>query len=98
MFRLTGVRRGVRVVFCFFAGVCVQSQASDLFVSSLGSDNNSGTSSQPFRTISHAYSLASPGDRILVQPGVYSDYSSSWGLHLGANGTASSPIVLKSLV
>ncbi|HTL54040.1 MAG TPA: right-handed parallel beta-helix repeat-containing protein [Candidatus Limnocylindrales bacterium] len=98
MFPLAGVGRGVRVVFCFFAGLCFQSQASNLFVSSLGSDDNSGSSSQPFRTISHAYSLALPGDRILVQPGVYSDYSSNWGLHLGANGTASSPIVLKSLV
>ena len=31
-------------------------------------------------------------------PGVYTDYSSGWGLHLGANGTASSPIVLRSQV
>jgi len=31
-------------------------------------------------------------------PGVYTDYSSGWGIHLGKSGTASSPIVLKSQV
>lgn len=50
------------------------------------------------RTITHAYSLAHPGDRILVLPGIYTDYASGWGLHLGADGTASNPIVLKSQV
>ena len=98
MFHLAGVGRRLRVVFCFFAGLSVQSQASDFFVSTLGSDDNSGSSTQPFRTISYAYSVALAGDRILVQPGIYSDYSSSWGLHFGANGTASSPIVIKSVV
>jgi parallel beta helix pectate lyase-like protein len=33
-----------------------------------------------------------------VAPGVYTDYTSGWGLRLGASGTASSPIVLRSEV
>src|SRR5260221_5831442 len=67
-------------------------------VSTQGSDSNPGTSAQPFRTITHAYSLAGPGTTILVLPGVYTDYSTGWGLHLGSSGTASSPIVLQSQV
>jgi hypothetical protein len=31
-------------------------------------------------------------------PGVYTDYSSGWGLHLGRNGTATRPITLKSYI
>src|SRR5882724_490954 len=73
-------------------------QAATFYVSTSGSDSNPGTSAQPFRTITHAYGLAGPGTTILVLPGVYTDYTSGWGLHLGASGTASSPIVLQSQV
>ncbi len=72
--------------------------ATEYYVSTQGSDSNSGTAAQPFRTITHAYSLAGPGTTILVLPGVYTDYQSGWGLHLGSSGTASSPIVLESQV
>ena len=73
-------------------------QAGTLYVSTSGSDSNPGTSAQPFRTITHAYSKAGAGTTILVAPGVYTDYTSGWGLHLGASGTSSSPIVLQSQV
>jgi hypothetical protein len=72
--------------------------AADYYVSTQGSDSNSGTSAQPFRTITHAYSLAGPGTTIHVLPGVYTDYTSGWGLHFGSSGTASSPIIVKSEV
>src|SRR3954447_21201935 len=73
-------------------------QAATLYVSTQGSDSNPGTSAQPFRTITHAYGLASAGTTILVLPGVYTDYTSGWGLHLHSSGTASNPIVLRSQV
>src|SRR5260221_14327464 len=76
----------------------VGAQATTLYVSTSGSDSNPGTSAQPFRTITHAYGLASAGTTIMVMPGVYTDYQSGWGLHLGKSGTASSPIVLQSQV
>jgi hypothetical protein len=72
--------------------------ATELYVSTNGSDSNPGTSAQPFRTITYAYSLAGPGTTILVLPGVYTDYTSGWGLHLGSSGTAANPIVLVSQV
>src|SRR5947207_9975377 len=71
---------------------------ADFYVSTQGSDSNPGTSAQPFRTITRAYGLAGPGVTINVMPGVYTDYQSGWGLHLGKSGTASSPIVLRSQV
>src|SRR5436190_7010307 len=67
------------------------------YVATTGNDSNPGTSAQPFRTITHAYSLAGAGTTILVQPGTYTDYTANWGLHLGSIGTASSPIVLRSV-
>lgn len=73
-----------------------QAQADTIYVSTQGSDSNPGTFSQPLRTISYAYSLATAGTTILVMPGLYTDYTSGWGIHLGANGTASNPIVLRS--
>jgi hypothetical protein len=75
-----------------------RSEALDLYVSAQGLDVNPGTLLQPLRTIGRAYSLALPGVTIIVTPGVYTDYTSGWGLRLGASGTASSPIVLRSQV
>ncbi len=43
-----------------------------LYVSSSGSDENPGTSRQPFRTIVRAARAAAPGARVLVAPGTYS--------------------------
>jgi hypothetical protein len=74
----------------------VRAESATLYVSTQGSDSNPGTAAQPFRTITHAYSLAGPGTTILVAPGTYTDYTSGWGIHLGASGTASSPIILRS--
>ncbi|HSA08807.1 MAG TPA: right-handed parallel beta-helix repeat-containing protein [Candidatus Paceibacterota bacterium] len=75
-----------------------RAQAADLYVSTQGSDSSPGTAAQPFRTITHAYSRAAAGTVIHVLPGVYTDYRSGWGIHLGKSGTASSPIVLRSTV
>ncbi|MDB5039194.1 MAG: hypothetical protein JWQ35_2722, partial [Bacteriovoracaceae bacterium] len=73
--------------------------AQTYYVSTSGSDLNTGTSSSPFRTITKAYNLATPGTTILVAPGTYTDYQSAgWGLHLNRSGTASAPIVLKSQI
>src|SRR6266513_4988247 len=87
-----------RLALLILSLALVRAQGADLYVSTQGNDSNPGTSTQPFRTITRAYSLAGPGVTINVMPGVYTDYSSGWGLHLGASGTASSPIVLRSQV
>jgi len=63
------------------------------YVSTQGNDSNPGTAASPFRTISHAYNVATSGGIIIVLPGVYTDYLSGWGLRLGK-----SSITLKSYV
>ncbi|MBU6402506.1 MAG: DUF1565 domain-containing protein, partial [Verrucomicrobia bacterium] len=90
----------------FVGGICAlflwlalgAARAATYYVSTQGSDANPGTASQPWRTITYAYRLAGPGVTILVAPGTYTDYTSGWGLHLGASGTASAPILLQSQV
>ena len=74
----------------------LHARAADLYVSTQGSDANPGTAAQPFRTITHGYAMAHAGDTVHVLPGVYTDYTSGWGIHLGASGTSTSPIILKS--
>jgi len=75
-----------------------RAHAGDYFVSTSGSDSNPGTSAQPFRTITYAYTFAAAGVTIHVAPGVYQDYTRGWGIHLGRSGAASHPIVLRSEV
>lgn len=45
----------------------------NIYVSTFGSNSNSGTFSQPVRTISHALTLVSAGQTILVRGGVYNE-------------------------
>ena len=90
---LTG---GLRALCCSIVLALARAQAADLYVSTQGSDSNPGTSSAPFNSITYAYSRASAGTTIHVLPGVYYDYTSGWGIHLGKSGSASSPIVLHS--
>lgn len=87
-----------RISLLFLTLGLVSAQAADYYVSTQGSDSSPGTSAQPFRTITRAYSLATAGTTIIVLPGVYTDYQSGWGLHLNKSGTATSPITLKSQV
>jgi hypothetical protein len=89
-------KNGLRALCISFILVLARVQAADLYVSTSGSDSNSGTSASPFRTITYAYSKASGGTTIHVLPGVYYDYTSGWGIHLGKSGSSSSPIVLHS--
>lgn len=76
------------------------SGATDYYVSTDGDDdlNNGLSTNAPFATITHAYGEASAGSTIYVLPGTYTDYTSTWGLHLGSSGTAGNPITLKSTV
>jgi hypothetical protein len=66
------------------------------FVSTLGSDSNSGTFSQPWRSILHAKNAARRGDIIYVRDGVVEAGldSASATLAISMSGTASQPIAI----
>ena len=87
-----------KVFWLSFLWALTGAPAATYYVSTHGHDSNPGTAAHPFRTITHAYDFAEPGATILVAPGTYADYTSGWGIHLGASGTAASPIVLRSRV
>src|SRR5256885_13110936 len=92
------IKNITRLLVLFAALGAVRTEGVDLYVSTQGLDVNPGTLLQPVRSIGRAYSLAVPGVTINVAPGAYTDYTSGWGLRLGASGTVASPIVLKSQV
>jgi hypothetical protein len=87
-----------RFSLLFLTLALVRTRGADFLVSTQGMDSNPGTLAQPFRTITHAYSVAGPGVTITIMPGIYTDYTTGWGLHFGASGTSSNPIVLRAQV
>jgi hypothetical protein len=65
----------------------MRSQAVEFYVAPEGSDDDPGTSQQPFRTIGKAASLAGPGTTVHVRSGTYSGVITT-----NASGTASARI------
>lgn len=63
---------------------------TQLYVSQSGSDSNPGTNALPFRTVSHAASVATAGTVVHVAPGTYGYVAST------RSGTSSAPIVFVS--
>ena len=61
--------------------------AVDFHVAPGGRDGNPGTAALPFRTIGKAARVATPGTRIIVSPGVYTEI-----LETTASGTPDAPI------
>ena len=64
------------------------------FVSTRGSDSNSGHAGAPFRTIQKAADVAGPGDTIVVRPGTY--IGGERIVYVTRSGTAGSPITFLS--
>ena len=65
------------------------SRGKTFFVSSTGSDTNSGTRARPWRTIEKALSTLRPGQRALVGGGTYTE-----NLTINRAGTSAEPITL----
>jgi chitodextrinase len=68
----------------------VSAQAADRYVSLSGNDASAGTLAAPFRTVTHAATVALPGDTIHVRGGVYSER-----VKIYSKGTASARITFK---
>jgi hypothetical protein len=65
--------------------------AATYYVSTNGSDNNSGTSTLPWATFSKAISVLKPGDTLLVKDGTYYQ-----ALVINVSGSANSYITIKA--
>jgi parallel beta-helix repeat protein len=65
------------------------------YVAKTGNDANPGTKAKPWLTIRHAANTVVAGDTVLVGSGTYDDGDTMF--FAGAVGTASAPIVFKSL-
>lgn len=72
---------------------------STYYVSPTGSDGNSGSQDYPWATITHASSIASPGDTVIVEDGTYNlpaggsiggSLAGDWAI--SSNGTSGHPI------
>jgi parallel beta helix pectate lyase-like protein/uncharacterized protein DUF1565 len=62
----------VGIIVSSFAGAVPKgAAAADRYVSPRGSDASDGSAARPWRSISHAASLARPGDTVHVAPGKY---------------------------
>jgi len=59
------------------------------YVSVYGSDNNPGTLSSPWRTISKAAGMVEPGDTVFIRGGVYQE-----AVEFSSSGTSSAPITI----
>ena len=71
-----GMRESI-LLFAALIGVAFGAEgiwASEIHVSKAGSDSASGSSAQPFLTISKAASVAQPGDTIIVHAGTYREW------------------------
>lgn len=61
------------------------------YVATTGSDNNPGSSAQPFRTINKAAQVARAGDVVTIRGGSYSET-----VRVANSGTSSAPIVFQA--
>jgi len=49
-------------------------QATTYYVSNNGDNSDDGSQSDPWRTIQHAANKAQAGDKVIIKPGIYSEY------------------------
>ena len=71
--------------------------SADYYVSKTGSDNNSGTVSQPFRTPQKAADVANPGDTVFIENGTYADEDNDGRIiDMRRSGTAGQFITFQS--
>lgn len=67
---------------------------SNYFVSTSGSDSNSGTDESPWRSLQYAARNVVAGDTVIVRAGNYIGFSLSWDFP--QNGTPEAPITFKA--
>ncbi len=78
------------IIISVILTLSVASKAANYYVAILGNDSNSGTQTNPWRTISHAENNAQAGDTVFVSAGIYNE-----SVSVNASGTAGSIITFQ---
>ena len=78
------------LVFCLLL-ISPQLLAQNIHVATSGSDENTGTESAPFLTISKAASVVKPGETVVIHEGTYREY-----IDPSVSGTAANRITFKA--
>jgi hypothetical protein len=106
-FVLTALSRKLFRLCMLWAGSLAVATAADHYVSPSGSDGNDGSQSYPFRTIARGVQAARPGDRIILEDGVYGNeghlsdgtgalHGYATPVNISKSGTANARITLKA--
>ena len=90
MFRLTQIMGACVLAGTFF--LTISAHAGTYYVATTGSNNNPGTSTQPWKTITYAVFKMVPGDTTYVRGGTYNEGE----IRFSKSGTQSAPIKLLS--
>ncbi len=80
------------LVLTFILSFSKNTLANDYYVSTSGSDTNSGSASAPFRTFAKSMTVLASGDTLYVYGGTYSER-----LEVTKSGTSSAPINIKEV-
>ena len=79
----------IKIIVLF--AITTQVHAKDVYVSTSGSDTNSGTYESPYRTLAKAVSVMSAGDVCIIRGGIYEEE-----LNINKNGTQSANLTFKA--
>ena len=79
----------IKIIVLF--AIATQVHAKDVYVSTSGSDTNSGTYESPYRTLAKAVSVMSAGDVCIIRGGIYEEE-----LNINKNGTQSANLTFKA--
>jgi hypothetical protein len=88
---MIALRRFCFLLILFFPTVFFAQSGATFYVSTTGSDNNSGSYTSPWLTIQHAANTATAGATVYVEGGVYNE-----SVNFPASGTASNYITFES--
>lgn len=84
--------KGFRLILILFL-MTTWAWTTEYYVSSSGNDSNSGTQSQPWRTIQHAADSVEPGDIVYIYAGTYPEQ-----VIFNVSGTANAPIKFSAVL
>jgi hypothetical protein len=87
------VKKNIVLQLCCAIILCVSNApAATYYISTTGSDSNTGSSDLPFATIAKAAALVAPGDTIWIRGGIYTLITT---VKISHSGTAALPIVMR---